>query len=126
MPPQLAAEIETFRSEGQPVSFIDEGARFLVIFEGFALPDDQYAPPRTDLMIMADYQYPMSRLDMYWTDPEIRRAEGGGFPQGAESFEDHGGRRWQRWSWHYPVWDPSRHNLRTHLEVFYDRLARGA
>jgi Prokaryotic E2 family E len=125
MPPQLAAEIEVFRSTDQVIEVIEEGARFLVVFREFGLPDGRYSPRVTDLMLMADYQYPMSRLDMYWTDPAVRLVNRA-YPQGAELFEDHGGRRWQRWSWHYPAWDPSRHNLRSHLEVFYDRLARGA
>jgi len=49
----------------------------------------------------------------------------GTLPQNAEHFEVYGGRKWQRWSWHYPGWDPSRHTLRTHLEVCKDRIARG-
>lgn len=124
MPPQLVEEIEAIRREGQPITVIVDGTRYLLILEGFALRDARYLPQVTDLMVMADYQYPMSRLDMYWTDPEVRLA-GGSYPQGAESFEQHCGRRWQRWSWHYPGWDPSRDNLRTHLEVFHDRLAKG-
>lgn len=124
MPPQLAAEIEVFRSKDQSIEVTEDGSRFLVVFKQFELPDGRYSPAATDLMVMADYQYPMSRLDMYWTDPAIRLTNGA-YPQGAEAFEDHGGRHWQRWSWHYQAWDPSRHNLRTHLEVFYDRLARG-
>jgi hypothetical protein len=124
MPPQLAAEIEVFRNDDQAIDVIEDGSRFLVVFKGFELPDGRYSPAVTDLMVMADYQYPMSRLDMYWTDPAIRLITGA-YPQGAESLEDHGGRCWQRWSWHYPSWDPGRHNLRSHLEVFHDRLARG-
>jgi hypothetical protein len=124
MPLQLAAEIEVFRGEDQAIEVIEDGTRFLVVFKAFQLPDGRYSPAATDLMVMADYQYPMSRLDMYWTDPAIQLVNGA-YPQGAESFEHHGGRHWQRWSWHYQLWDPSRHNLRTHLEVFHDRLARG-
>ncbi|MEA2579138.1 MAG: hypothetical protein QOE83_30 [Actinomycetota bacterium] len=124
MPPQLAADIEMLRNQGQPASVIEDGTRFLVVLEGFKLPDGRYEPATTDVMVMPDYQYPASKLDMYWTDPAIQLAAGG-VPQGAESFEEHGGRRWQRWSWHYPTWDPSRHNLRTHIEVFYDRLSKG-
>jgi hypothetical protein len=124
MPSQLADEVEVFRSKDQMIEVIEDGSRFLVVFKEFELPAGRYSPAVTDLMVMADYQYPMSRLDMYWTDPAVRLTNGV-YPQGAESFEDHGGRRWQRWSWHYPVWDPSRHSLSSHLEVFYDRLARG-
>ena len=124
MPPQLTAEIEVFRQRGQPISVVDDGARFFIILERFQLPDGMYVPQVTDLMVMADYQYPMSQLDMYWTDPPVQLTTGA-LPQGAESFEEYAGRRWQRWSWHYPGWNPSKHNLRTHIEVFYDRLAKG-
>ncbi len=124
MPAQLADEVEAICTAGQPITVVDEGSRYLVILQGFLLPNGRYVPQVTDLMVMADYQYPMSRLDMYWTDPLVQLASGG-YPQGAEAFEEHGGRRWQRWSWHYPAWDPSRHNLSTHLEVFRDRLAKG-
>ena len=124
MPPQLASEVEAFRSKDQAIEVVEDGARFLVVFKEFELPAGRYSSRATDLMVMADYQYPMSRLDMYWTDPAIW-LNNGSYPQGADQFENHGGRRWQRWSWHYQAWDPSRHNLHTHLEVFHDRLARG-
>ena len=94
------------------------------VVQWFHLPDGTYAPTITDLMMMADYQFPLSRLDMYWTDPTIYLASGG-LPLNANQFEMYANRRWQRWSWHYPTWDPSKHNLRTHIEVFRDRLARG-
>ena len=53
-PPQLAAEIEVFRSEGQAVEVIQDGARFLVVFKAFELPDGCYAPVTTDLMVPTD------------------------------------------------------------------------
>ena len=67
-PPQLAAEIEVFRNEDQAIEVIQDGTRFLVVFKSFRLPNGCYSPMATDLMVMADYQYPMSRLYMYWTD----------------------------------------------------------
>ena len=82
MPPQLAAEIEVFRAKDQVIEVIEDGARYLVVFTEFELPDGRYSPGATDLMVMADYQYPMSRLDMYWTDPAIRLVHGA-YPQGA-------------------------------------------
>lgn len=124
IPPQLERDIEALRAEGQGIDVIEDGTRFYVVFKGFRLPSNRYVPQLTDLMVIADYQYPASKLDMYWTDPPVLLASGA-LPQAAEQVESYAGRRWQRWSWHYPVWDPSRHNLRTHVEVFHDRLARG-
>jgi hypothetical protein len=124
IPPQLVTDVDALREEGQDVEVVEDGTRFYVILKGFRLPDNVYAPTLTDLMVIADYQYPVSKLDMYWTDPQVRLVTGA-LPQSADQFEACAGRQWQRWSWHYPVWDPSRHNLRTHVEVFRDRLARG-
>lgn len=123
-PPQLTRDIDSLRQDGQDLNVVEDGTRFYVILRSFRLPEGRYVPPVTDLMVIADYQYPASRLDMYWTDPPVHLASGA-LPQTAEQFEVYAGRRWQRWSWHYPVWDPSKHNLRTHIEVFLDRLARG-
>ena len=124
MPAPLAEEVAALRELGLRVDVIEESPRFFVILKDFHLLDGHYVPPVTDLMVIADYQYPMSKLDMYWTDPPVKTASGA-VPQAAGEFENHGGRRWQRWSWHYPVWDPAKHNVRTHIEVFRDRLARG-
>ena len=124
MPPQLDSDIDALRIEGQKVDVVEDGTRFYVIFKCFRLPDGRYVPPVTDLLVIADYQYPVSRLDMFWTDPTVHLASGG-LPQSADQFELYAGRRWQRWSWHYPGWNASKHNIRTHIEVFHDRLARG-
>jgi len=123
-PPQLAGDVDFLRQAGEDVNVVEDGTRFYVILRSFRLRDSRYVPLATDLMVIADYQYPVSRLDMYWTDPPVHLASGA-LPDRADAFEVYSGRRWQRWSWHYPAWDPSKHNLRTHIEVFRDRLARG-
>src|ERR1700730_15808088 len=124
IPSKLTEEIEFLRGQGQDVDIVEDGTRFYVVLKAFQLPDGRYTPAVTDLMIIADYQYPMSRLDMYWTEPHVHLVTGG-LPLGADQFEVYGNRRWQRWSWHYPAWDPAKHSVRTHVEVFRDRLARG-
>lgn len=125
LPPQLETEIEVLRDEGQAVEVIEDGSRYYVVLKNFVLPPT-YTPTKVDVMIMPDYQYPQSRLDMYWTDPEVRLFATGNLPQSADQFEGpFGGRKWQRWSWHYETWDPRCHNVKSHLEVFNDRLSRG-
>jgi hypothetical protein len=124
LPIQLGADLEPLRAAGHTVTVIEDGTRFYLVLQAFELPPGLYQPDVTDLMMMADYQYPLSRMDMFWTDPRVLRSDGT-LPQNADQFEAYAGRQWQRWSWHYPVWEPARHNVSTHLEVVYDRLRRG-
>ena len=124
LPARLEGDINSLRNDGHAIDVVEDGNRYYLVFRAFAMPSEAYMPQTVDLMVMADYQYPMSRMDMFWTDPEVRRMAGG-YPQNADQFETYAGRRWQRWSWHYPNWNPSCDSVRTHLEVIHDRLTRG-
>lgn len=123
-PQRLLDDVEGLRAAGLDVALVEEEPRYFVVIRGLELPP-AYTPQVTDLMVMADYQYPMSALDMYWTDPEVRCATSGGLPQAADQFQVFIGRNWQRWSWHYD-WKPAQHNLATHLDIFFNRLAIAA
>jgi hypothetical protein len=123
-PERLLADAAIVREQGHDVSIVENGTRFYVVLSNYQLAD-LYVPEATDLMVIADYQYPMSALDMFWTDPHVR-CPNGSWPQTADQFEPHIDRTWQRWSWHYPGWNPSTHSLLTHLEVCFDRLAKGS
>ena len=124
MPTLLEAHIVKLRERGDDVEVIEDGSRYLVVLRNYRLPDGRYQPQITNLMVMADYQYPMSRMDMFWTEPHVLLTTGGP-PQNADQFEVYAGRRWQRWSWHYPTWDPNRHSVLSHIEVCRARLALG-
>jgi len=120
----LTVHVGELRGRGHEVEIVQDGSRSYVILQGYRLPDSLYAPEMTDLMVMADYQYPQSRMDMFWTSPTVTLTNGS-LPQQADVFEIYAGRTWQRWSWHYPVWDPRIHTIHTHLAVCDDRLQRG-
>jgi hypothetical protein len=122
-PERLLADVEAVRCEGNAIEMVEDNTRYYIVLSGQMLPS-QYTPQKTDLMVIADYQYPMSALDMFWTEPHVR-CPNGSWPRNADQFEPHIGRTWQRWSWHYPGWNPSTHSLITHLEVCFDRLAKG-
>ena len=124
IPAQLQVDLAELRVAGYTIEVVEDGTRYYVIFRDFRLPDSKFLASTTDLMLMTDYLYPQSAMDMFWTDPAVR-CPGGTLPQGANNFETYGGRTWQRWSWHYSGWNPAHHNVRTHLEVVRDRLARG-
>jgi hypothetical protein len=122
-PERLIADVNVVQMQGYAVEVVEDGTRYYVVFNDFTLPDC-YVPNQTTLMFMADYQYPMSALDMFWTEPHVRLANGA-LPQNADQFLEFMGRSWQRWSWHHPGWDPAVHSVATHLEVCLDRLAKG-
>lgn len=123
VPVRLIEDVEAVRRQGHLASIEEDGNRFYVILSDFTLPDC-YLPNRTNLLMIADYQYPQSALDMFWTEPHISLPSGEN-PLNADQFEVHLGRTWQRWSWHYQGWNPSTHSVGTHLEVCLDRLAKG-
>lgn len=124
-PAQLVNDVQRLCEDGFGASIVEEHPRHYVVVADLELPAF-YAPTVTDLLMIADYQYPMSALDMFWTSPHVHRADNGAFPQNADQLEQHIGRPWQRWSWHYSGWNPAHHNVVTHLDVFFDRLARAA
>jgi len=121
LPPRLATDIDDLVRDGWEILVTEDGNRFLLIVPKYVLPP-AYTPTSVDLMVMADYMYPQSPMDMFWTDPHVSLATGAA-PQNTSS-ESYGNRNWQRWSYHYQ-WDPARHTVCTHLAVVSDRLARG-
>lgn len=122
IPPRLAVDVEEVSQLGYRVEVVEQHPRYYVVFRALQL-NSAYDPSVVDLMMMADYQFPMSALDMFWTAPVVRLA--GHLPQNADQFEQHIGISWQRWSYHY-AWNASCHTVRSHLEVFFDRLAKAA
>jgi hypothetical protein len=122
MPPRLGADLDRARQSGQVVDVVPDGTRFLIILRAYRLPDG-YVPSEVDLMVMADYLYPMSAMDMFWTSPVVYCASGN-LPQNADQMETYAGMTWQRWSWHYTGWNPNSHDLLTHFDVVRDRLRR--
>ena len=98
--------------------------RILVVLKQVALPAGAFRLSRTDVLFVADYQYPASALDMFWTELDVLRPDGS-IPASAEVIEHYGGRAWRRFSWHRNgIWDPRRNGLLDHYELTLDRLCR--
>lgn len=101
-----------------------EGAQVFVIMRQLALPPDAYQVARSDVLFMTDAQYPMSAMDMFWTDLAVIRRDGT-VPAGAESIETYLGREWRRFSWHRNgIWRPTGNVLLDHFEFMQDRFAK--
>jgi Prokaryotic E2 family E/Multiubiquitin len=99
-------------------------AGFLLL-EGIALAADKYDRSTVDLLIRVPGGYPTAALDMFYVSPELK-LKGGGFPPAAEVFEDHLGRRWQRFSRHMNsgacLWRPGVDSLKTFLALVFGEL----
>jgi len=77
---------------------------------------EAYNPKTADILIMVPTGYPNVPLDMFWTFPEIKYANGN-VPVATEVRQQLHGKNWQRWSRHHPGWRPGLDNLRTFLTV---------
>lgn len=99
------------------------GEQVLVILKNVKLPDGAYTLDSTDVLFITDLQYPMSAMDMFWTDVAVTLPDGG-IPAGGESIETYGGLQWRRFSWHRNgVWNVSRNGLLDHFEFMQARFA---
>ena len=130
-PDRLLADVEAMRVAGYQVAVHEAGgSRFYVVVADVELPA-AYEPRRTDVLMVADYQYPMSALDMFYTYPKVSCVSGV-LPQNADQpmqFDDApetAGIEWQRWSYHYPGWNPAHHSVGTHFDVFIERITHGS
>lgn len=80
---------------------------------------------RTDVMIRIPGGYNMAALDMFYVDPALRLKGSGAFPQAADHFEEHAGRRWQRFSRHLPSpWRPGIDGIPMFLSLISKELRR--
>jgi hypothetical protein len=73
--------------------------RLFVIIKSAPLPPGIFKLQKTDILLVADRQYPDSALDMFWTEQDVIRVNGT-IPQNANVIETYMGRSWRRFSWH--------------------------
>jgi hypothetical protein len=86
---------------------------------------EAYTPRKANLLIILPAGYPNAKLDMFWTEPVVKLANGN-WPAGAETHAIHNGVSWQRWSRHFPqAWRQGVDNLRTFIATIRKELARG-
>lgn len=109
---------------GVPVDIEQEGAQVYIILRGLPLPADAYQATTSDVLFVTDVQYPLSAMDMFWTDPAVLCADGS-VPTGGDSIETYRNRQWRRFSWHRNgVWNPNGNPLLDHFEFMQARFAK--
>lgn len=107
---------------GHEVELVEGGIQIPVIVKAVALPEDAFAVAQSDILFLADAQYPVSALDMFWTELDVLRADGT-VPSNADVVENHAGRTWRRFSWHRNgAWNPASNGLIDHFLFTMARL----
>lgn len=108
---------------GISVEITEEPPFICVVLKNVGLPPGVFKLENSDLLFLADYQYPDSPLDMFWTDLEVIRPSGA-IPQAAENIEQHvHGKSWRRFSWHRNgIWNPTHNGILDHYELTMARI----
>jgi hypothetical protein len=96
-----------------------------LVIRGLPVSNQKYDKASVDLMVRIPGGYPMTALDMFYVSPELK-LRNGGWPVGAEVFEQHGGRLWQRFSRHLQAspWRPGVDSIKTFLAVILPELQK--
>lgn len=119
MPQQLTHEVDYLRAEGHEIEVHEESGLILLIIKAYPLPHG-YNKAIANLLLKIPLSYPNGKLDMFWTDPDLRLQESSG--QANTTLETILGTQWLRFSWHPQKWNPGVDNLLTFLEFVNRRL----
>lgn len=98
---------EYLRTKGYEYELVPVGNEGCLIIKNYPVSEALYDCSSVDLMIRIPAQYNNAALDMFYCDPELRLKASGEYPHRAKVFKEHVGRRWQRFSRHFPTpWQP--------------------
>ena len=101
---------------------LEHGIQLYVVLHDVPLPVGAFAVGRTNVLYITDKQYPLSAMDMFYTDLEVVRPDGA-VPQNATEIEQHLERQWRRFSWHRnETWNSAGNPLLDHYAFMESRL----
>lgn len=120
-PPLLHQHVEQLQGLGYNVELAQDGVQVCVVLKDYPLPASVWNRKTTDIMIIVHPAYPNSKLDMFYTSTGLRLSDGR-VPKAGDVEEPHGGRTWQRFSWHVAAWNPAHDSILTYLDVIDHRL----
>lgn len=120
----LLEEDEKYLAEkGYSWELQPDGGNLALIIKNYPVNENVFDRSRADLLIIIPAQYNNARLDMYYVDPPLKNKDGS-YPQAADQFEDHAGRRWQRFSRHLDTWLPGIDTLAGFMSLISRELQR--
>jgi len=115
---------ELAEKAGVRVDVEQQGPQAYIILRALPLPKGAYQVTVSDVLFITDTQYPLSAMDMFWTDVAVLRPNGS-VPGNADSIETYLGRQWRRFSWHRNgLWNPAGNCLLDHFEFVQERFLR--
>jgi hypothetical protein len=124
---QLLEEDEAYLKEkGYDYRLAADEEMGCLVITGYALAPGKYDRDTVDLLICIPKGYNDAKLDNYYVDPPVRLKASGQYPQNADYFEDHAGRKWQRFSRHLPQWRAGIDTLRNFLPFVHRELQNKA
>jgi Prokaryotic E2 family E len=101
----------------------EAGDRLFVVLDRLALPPGVFNREHSDVLFIAERNYPFAAMDMFWVEPDLLRADGA-VPANADSVETYLGREWRRFSWHRQgVWRITGNPLLDHYALMEARFA---
>jgi hypothetical protein len=117
-----ADELE--KETGIRIQLVESGMQIFVVLEKVLLPEGLYRLATSDVLFVTDQQYPVSAMDMFWTEVDVERPDGA-IPAGGDSVETYLDRQWRRFSWHRNgIWNPTGNCLMDHFEFMQARFAQ--
>lgn len=106
---------------GLAVDVHQDANRLLAVVHGYRLPEGACKVAAAEVLFIGDTQYPLSAMDMFWTDLDVVRPDGTAF-ENSDSIEDYLGRKWRRFSYHRNgVWNPAGNPLMDHYAFMETR-----
>lgn len=116
---QQFEQLKTAHPNSTMVSLPD-GA-FLITISGFELPPG-WNKSKTDIIFIAPVGYPLAKPDCFWTDLDLRLANGG-LPQNSQQnpIPNCTDQRWW-FSWHLGAWNANTDDLSTYFNVIKRRM----
>lgn len=102
---QLLEDDESYlKTHGFTFELVPAPNGIYLILKALILHPGKYNHDVVDVLILIPSGYNDAKLDMFYVVPELKLRSTDAHPQAASHFEEHAGRRWQRFSRHLPQW----------------------
>lgn len=111
---------EQLREKGFEVEIHSDSDIPMLLLRSFLLPEG-WSQEQTELLLRLPPAFPDAKPDMFWTESELRLADGS-VPKQADVIQKYLGRDWRRFSWHLSKWSPASDDILTFIEFIERRL----
>jgi len=123
---QIQQDLAEFTKQyGLKGEILHNDSQILCVLRVVPTPNGKFTHPSTNILFQTDRNYPLSAMDMFWTDKDLVLADGSN-PTNAEALTDFPdtGKQWRQFSYHRPAgqsWDPSRNGIEQQYLVVLKR-----